>query len=282
MLGSDAALLGWCQVGGELEGSKILEGLGDFPEAVFDGGGLWGKGVRCITTEHGAGVAKKGASITVIGDSVRTDQRKSIAGRKRVPLDDTDESILVTGGEGTEAVGKGGTYGTRGQFLLGSDTEVAADFQATLHPLAALAEEAGNLGDAQMIVVDERADYPCLIEGCDGAWGRIGGQQQPLVLVGSCGCFEHHGKFSRLASLFFCRKALEAINDLEGAIVGGHDAQGQRCRITREALLCGAWTQAGVGGAQSADGYHAKRACGAVRGHGLRRADDRACGSRRL
>lgn len=153
--------------------------------------------------------------------------------------------------------------------MLGCDREVAADLQAALHPLATLAEQTGNLTDAQMIVVDERADYPGLIDGGDGAWRCIGDEQQALVLVGRCGCFEHHGKFLRVGSFLLCRQALEAIDDLEAAIVGGHYAQGQRYRITWGVLLCGAWTQAGVGGAQPIDGYHAKRACGAVRGHGL-------------
>jgi hypothetical protein len=114
VLRSDAALLGCCEVGGDLEGSKVMEGLGDLPEAVLDGDGLWGKGVGRITTEHGAGVAKESASITVIGDGVSAHQCESLASRKRVPLDDTDEGILVAGGEGTEALRKGRTNGARG------------------------------------------------------------------------------------------------------------------------------------------------------------------------
>lgn len=114
MLRSDAALLGRCELGGDLEGSEIMQGLGDLPEAVLYGGGLWGKGVGRITTEHRAGVPDEGASITVIGDGVSTHQRKSLPGRQRVPLDDTDQGVLLAGGEGTEAVGKGRTNGARG------------------------------------------------------------------------------------------------------------------------------------------------------------------------
>ena len=193
VLRSDAALLGRCEVCGDLEGSEIMEGLSDLLETVLDCGGLWGEGVGCITTEHCAGVAQQGAPITVIGNGVSTHQPKSLAGRQRVPLDDTDQSVLLAGGEGTEALREGRTDGARGQFLLGCDRKVAADLQAALHPLAALAEQAGNFTDAQMIVVDERADYPGLIDGGDGAWRCIGGEQQTLVLVGRCGCFEHHG-----------------------------------------------------------------------------------------
>jgi hypothetical protein len=155
VLRSDAALLGRCEFGGDLEGGEIMEGLGDFPEAVLDGGGLWGEGVGCITTEHCAGVAQQGALITVIGDSVSAHQCKSLAGRQRVPLDDTDQSVLLAGGESTEAVGEGRTDGARGQFLLGCHREVAPDLQAALHPLAAFAQQTGNLGDAEVVVVDQ-------------------------------------------------------------------------------------------------------------------------------
>ena len=148
VLRSDAALFGRCEFGGNLEGGEIMEGLGDLPEAVLYGGGLWGKGVGCITTEHRAGVAQQGAPITVVGDGVSAHQCESLPGRQPVPLDDTDQVVLVAGGKGTEAVSEGRPDGTRGQFLLGCEREVTADLQAALHPLAAFAEQTGNLADA--------------------------------------------------------------------------------------------------------------------------------------
>jgi hypothetical protein len=54
--GSQAALLSGRALDGDLEGSQIAQSAADFLEAMLQGNGVWGEGVRDRTAHRGQGV----------------------------------------------------------------------------------------------------------------------------------------------------------------------------------------------------------------------------------
>jgi hypothetical protein len=101
-----------------------------------------------------------------------------------VVLDGRQQRVLLGGGPLAQALGERGADAPGGELFLASHTEAAADGEAALDPLPALAELARHRGHALLIVVDQRTDHPRLVERSDGARWGVGHQQQALVLGG--------------------------------------------------------------------------------------------------
>lgn len=181
-------------------------------------------------------------------------------------LDGRQQRLLLAGGQVAQVLGERGGDAPRGQLLLAPRTQTAADGEATLDPLAALAEPARHRGHALLIVVDQRTDHPGLVERGDGARRGVGRQQQALVLDGLRRGLDHHGQL-RGALFLVGAQALEAVEHLEGAVRARHHANGQRGGLTRQATARAAGSQRRVAGAQLLDGHHAQRPRGDVRGH---------------
>jgi len=66
--GGQAALLRGREIGGHLEGGQITQGVGNFPEAMLHGDGVWGKGMSDSPAHRGQGVVQEGALLAVVGD----------------------------------------------------------------------------------------------------------------------------------------------------------------------------------------------------------------------
>ena len=99
-------------------------------------------------------------------------------------LDGRQQRLLLGGGPLAQALGERGANAPGGELVLAAHAQVAADGEATLDPLTALAELARHRGHALLIVVDQRTDHSCLVERGDGARWGVGRQQQALVLGG--------------------------------------------------------------------------------------------------
>jgi hypothetical protein len=183
-----------------------------------------------------------------------------------VALDGRQQRLLRAGGHVAQVLGKRGADAPRGQLLLAPRAEAAADGEATLDPLAALAEPAPHRGHALLIVVEQRTDHPRLVECGAGARRGVGRQQQALVLDGLRRGLDHHGQLR--GAVFLVRaQALEAVEHLEATVRARHHANGQRGGLTREATARAAGAQRRVAGAQLLDGHHAQRPRGDGRAH---------------
>jgi hypothetical protein len=184
-----------------------------------------------------------------------------------VALDGRQQRLLLADGQVAQALSERGTDAPHGKLLLAPRAEAAADGEAALDPLAALAETARHRAHALLIVVDQRTDHPRLVERGEGARRGVGRQQQALMLGGLRRGLDHHGQLTR--SLFLVRaQALEAVEHFEGAVRDRHHANGQCGGLTRQGTARAARSQRRVAGAQLLDGHHAQRPRGGVRGHG--------------
>jgi hypothetical protein len=104
--------------------------------------------------------------------------------------------------------------------------EPAAEGQAPVHPAPAAAEQLGDLGRREVIVVGQRADHAGLVHGTQGPPRGIGLQQARLGHDAD-GVFDHH-RHLRGALARPPGEALEAVQYLIGPVAGRGHAQGQR------------------------------------------------------
>ena len=182
-------------------------------------------------------------------------------------LDGRQQRVLFVGGPRAQAMGEREADVPGSELLLAAHTETAADGEAALDPLAALAELTRYRRDAEPIVVDQRTDHLRLVQCGEGVRRGVGRQQQALVLGGWRRGFDHHRQRTR--SLLRVRaQALEAVEHLEATVRARYHANGQRGGLTREGTARAAGSQARVAGAQLLNGYHTQRPRGDGRAHG--------------
>jgi hypothetical protein len=104
--------------------------------------------------------------------------------------------------------------------------EATAEGQAAIDPAPAAAEELGDLGGREVIVVGQRADHTGLVHGAQGPSRGVGVEQARLADdAGSV--FDHHGHVG-VAVAGPAGEAFEAVEHLVRAVPRRGHAQGQR------------------------------------------------------
>jgi hypothetical protein len=135
-------------------------------------------------------------------------------------------ALLITAREHREGGGRGGREAAvidlRGHVRRGP----AADGQAPVHPAPAAAEQLGDLGGGEVIVVGQRADHAGLIHGAQGRPRGVS-LEQPGLADDAGGVFHDHGHM-HVAGAGPVGETLEAVEHFVGAVPGWEDAQGQR------------------------------------------------------
>lgn len=255
----ETALFGRGELLGEGEADEIGERVLDLGEAVLGGSGQRGEGVRSIAKERGPGVGEELLLIGRIGNRVGVDQCHRLSGAQRVTLEGAEQGVLLGGRESAKPFGECGTDAARPEQSLPARAETAADEEPALDPRAAFAETAGDLGNREPIVVDERADDTSLVERGEGTRRPIGGKEQALVFGRVAGSFEHHGELS-CSALSRESQSFEAVDDLEAAVVERHGADRERDRIGGRRWMCRAGTEPSVAGTELLDRHHGERA----------------------
>jgi hypothetical protein len=174
------------------------------------------------------------------------------------------QGILVLDRQGAQGVGQGRSDFPPGQLVLGRRGQPRSDVHPSGHPLGFALQLAGDTGRAQALLAHQRAHYPGLIQGGQGAGGRVGQKQQAFVLGRRARGLDHH-RDEPVALLAPSLQALEAVEDLVQALFGGYDADGQRSHLFG-GPLGGSRSQRRVAGTQLLDRQQAeaagRRGCG--------------------
>jgi hypothetical protein len=189
------------------------------------GGPLVGNAGQC-----GAGIAKEGlAGGGVRGAAVGGEEGLRFPGGEGVTADGVGQAQLVgarEGGDG-EGGGEGEAAGIEAGGQLGG--EAAGEREAPIDPGLLAAEELGDGGQGEAVLVGERGDDAGLVHGAEGLPGRVGGEETRLGGGAGDGLDDDGDPAEPLAGP--AGQALEAVEDLEGAVGGGGDAQRQRREI---------------------------------------------------
>jgi hypothetical protein len=227
-----APLLGGWQLGWNLELGQLGKGLADLLQAPLQlrGGRRDDKVLGGSWSQHLQRPLQKLAPVDLIGDSVAGDQRQGLAMLEAVAMDADKHEILVL-------------LLQRAQGM----SQARPDRPPSLHPLGFAAEQACDPRGCQPVLLQQRADHSCLVQGGQRAWRCVGEQQQTLVLLHRRGTLHHHG--NPLAALLPpALEPFEAVDDLVAPVLTGHDANRERRQRFRRGPW-GPWPQRRVAGA---------------------------------
>ena len=251
--GLEAAALGWSEVVGEREGEESVEGATDLSELALEldgaGGDGGGAGLRAQAAER---VAQQQAAVGLVGAAEELDEIQGLVGGQALALGTVEELVLILVAELAQRVCERRADGPPGELALGGRRQAGADGQPSVAPAGLVPQQTRGGARGEPILVDQRADDPRLVEGGRGARRGIGHQQEPLVLGRQRRALDDDGHGGRTL-LAPALQALEAIDDLEEAVVGGGDSQRQLGQLLRRAQAL-ARAQLGEAGAQSVEG----------------------------
>ncbi|HVQ78073.1 MAG TPA: hypothetical protein VMT79_21340 [Candidatus Binatia bacterium] len=186
-------------------------------------------GARPRLGNTAAGIAhERLARRRVRGHAPGREQRVGLAGAQPVPHDRLGQPLLLAARQARQGGGGGGRQAAVIEVRGHLGGEPPAEGQAPLHPAAPMGQQLGDLRRRELIVIREGADDPRLVHRAHGAPGGIGRQQSGLVDdPGAGGLFHDHGDV-RAALAAPAGQALEAIEDLVGAVPDRRHPQGQR------------------------------------------------------
>ena len=216
---------------GEIEVRELVQrvfGLGKARLDLARRGAEGGDGRLAGRGRGRAGIAQQRlARRGVQGGAPGGEERVGLSGAKPVAHDALGQTRLLAGWEAGQGARGGGREPPLVEMATEFGGEPTAERQAPVDPASPAAEQLGDLGGRELIVVGERADDTRLVHRAHGAPGRVGLEQSGLAHDPGAGVFHDHGDVGvPLAAP--AGQALEAIEDLVGAVGAGSHAQGQR------------------------------------------------------
>lgn len=211
---------------GEVRGGELVQRALDVVEARGDlgGGAAQGGGARLGGSRLGGSrIPQERFPRGLVGAAIRGQERLRLARGERVALDGAGEAELLASGERREGARQGerqsAAVDARGQVLR----QAPAQGQAALHPLRLATEELGDRGRREAVLAGERRHDPSLVHGAGGLRQAVGVQEPRLHLRTRDG-LDDDGDLTAAFSLP-PGEALEAVEDLVGAVARGGDAQ---------------------------------------------------------
>lgn len=257
MLGLETAALSIGEAGSrQLEGGKVEERLPHAVEPLLeasrerpDGRGSLGLG------PHGReGVAQEGQALALgVRRPIGGDEDQGLAVLEGVAEHGAEERLLVFGGQSADRVGERGADASLVEALLDRRDETGGEGVAAGDPGLATPEEPCDRGEGEPVLADERVDDPRLVHRGEGARRGVRAQHEGLARGRPPCALEDDGDLGR-ARPEPAGEALEAVDDLEGAVVLGDGPQRQLRQRLRGLRPDRARAQRGEARAEAADG----------------------------
>lgn len=249
------ALLGREAVLGEREARELEERLAHELEPLFQprGEGAPARLALGIGSHRGAGVAEEsGARRRVLGGAVGLDERERLARLERVELDRGDDRLLLLPGQSGERVGERGADRAVGELLLDPRREPRRERDPPRDPRGLPAEEARRRLLREAVLLHERHDDAPLVERAQRPGRGVREEEEALPLGrGPRGLDDGgHEGVPRGAPP---REPLQAVDDLVGAVLDGHNAHGQIAGLARARRSRRARAEGGEARAQELD-----------------------------
>jgi hypothetical protein len=194
------------------------------------------------------------------GETVGGQQRQGLAMGQAVPLDAFQKRLLVVVGEGTERVSERRSDAPASQSALGQRGQARCDVHSPCHPLPVAPQEARDGRGAQPLLVAQGTDHAPLVQGGEGTGGRVGREQEALVLFGPAGSLQEHGD-QRASAVPPGLQTLEAVQYFVVSVRQRDDADRQGRQVLRH-LTGATGSERSVAGPQAIGRQEAQRACG--------------------
>jgi hypothetical protein len=215
---------------GEVERQQLLEGALGLIEARLELArrGAQGRDRSRAGGGHGpAGIAhERLAGGRVAGRAPGGEEGFGLPRAHAMAREGIGHALLIPAREHGHGGGRGGREAAGIDLRDHVRGEPAAEGQASVHPAPAAAEQLGDLGGREVIVVGQRADHAGLIHGAQGPLRGVR-LEQPGLAGDAGGVFDHH-RHVRVAATGPVGEALEAVEHFVAAVAGRGHAQGQR------------------------------------------------------
>ncbi len=144
-----------------------------------------------------------------------------------MPLDGTDDRLLLLVGERAQGVGQGHPEPALVELPLERLAELLGQGQPLHDPAPLATADVGDRGRTKFLGSAEVPDHPGLIHRRERARRAVGLEQRDLLLHRRARSLHQHRHLAQ-AELTPARQALEAVEELEVSAFGGDDPQGDR------------------------------------------------------
>jgi hypothetical protein len=215
---------------GEVEGQKLVKGALGLVEPGLEiaGRGAQGRDGRRAGGGHGAaGIAhERLAGRRVACRAPGGEEGLGVPRAQAVAREGVGQTLLIAARERRHGGGSGGREAAVIDLRGHVGSEPAAEGQAPVHPAPATAEQLGDLGGREVILVGQRADHTGFVHGAQGPPWRVG-VEQPGLADDAGGVFHDHGHVG-VAVAGPAGEAFEAVEHLVRAVPRRGHAQGQR------------------------------------------------------
>jgi hypothetical protein len=175
--------------------------------------------------EQSERLAQQLAAVVLVGRTPGVHQGERVARPQPMAGNGVDQAVLLLVPQTAELVAERRPYGPAAELLRGVTRQLAAERQASLDPLALVAEQPTNGARTEPVLSSERADHARLVECRRGARGGIG-QEQPALVLRARARGRHQHRPEAVAALAPASEALEAVQDLVVAILTRRDQEG--------------------------------------------------------
>ncbi|MCU0294243.1 MAG: hypothetical protein MUF10_20040 [Thermoanaerobaculaceae bacterium] len=197
--------------GGDLEGAEVEQGLLGPTERLFEPGAQrpdGGAGLR-LGSDHAEG---------------SREQRRAL------------ERLLLVLRQPAQRVGQRRPQLSAVDLALERRRQTLGEQEPVRHPTLPAPGSARHGNVAQLVIVDERVDGARLVHDREASRGSIRAQQEQLLIHRGRGLLDQHRQLA-VSGTHPVREPLEAVQDLERAVVSWGHAQGhlgqQGCALSR-------------------------------------------------
>jgi hypothetical protein len=188
--------------------------------------------------------------------AIGRDQMECFADAERVQLDARQHRLLFLVGQARERLRQRRTDRVVGELLLQPRREPLRDRHASCHPARLLAEQARSGLHREAVLLYQRGGDSRLIERGQRARRSVRVEQQPFLLDRRTVSLDDDG-YAGASFATPALKALESVDDLEGAVRRRHHAQREIHRISWTRWSWPPGTQPRVRRAQELEREHA-------------------------
>jgi hypothetical protein len=236
VLGLEPTVLGRSEVLGDREGGEVVERTADLLEAALVLQAAWGDRAHGrLVAQPAERVAQQRAAVRFVRAAKERDELRGFGRGQAVSLGAVEKPVLVLDCELAQGARECRADSALGELLLCGGRQAGAKGQARLDPSRLVAQQPRDAAWGQPVVLGERADHPRLVERRQGARRGVGHEQEALVLGRQRRPLDDDGHLCR-ALLAPAGQALEAVHNLEEALVGGDNAQRELGQLLRCAV----------------------------------------------
>lgn len=267
-LGRGEALLGELEVG---EDPERLAGPGELRLEPRGQGAEWRSAATGRPHEAKRRLEKLASLRRARGQAIGADEDLRLVTGESVALHRGGHSLLVLWTERAERMGQRHAERPLVELSLQRLAEPLCQGEPREDPAALPAAGLRDGGRAEPVLVTKGEDYPRLVHRRERARGPVGLEQRDALLRLAARLLDEDGHTLETHMAPAC-EALEAVDDLEGAVLGGHHAQRQRGeRRQRRALAPPAAAQPLQARAHPAGGHPLQPRAARRHGGGARR-----------